>query len=69
MSSGGQDNLDGMSKEEFQQFIEDQDEEKPALEEKKYDLEEIVTLVELKPSKAARVVRAMLVSNDEEEGK
>jgi flagellar M-ring protein FliF len=69
MSSGEQDNLDGMSKEEFQQFIEDQDEEKPALEEKKYDLEEIVTLVELKPSKAARVVRAMLVSNDEDEGK
>lgn len=66
MSSAEQDNLDGMSKEEFQQFIEDQDEEKPALEEKKYDLEEIVTLVELKPSKAARVVRAMLVSNDED---
>lgn len=66
MSSAEQDNLDGMSKGEFQQFIEDQGEEKPALEEKKYDLEEIVTLVELKPSKAARVVRAMLVSNDED---
>lgn len=66
MSSGDEDQIDGMSKDEFKKFIEDQDEDQPALEERKYNLEEIVNLVELKPTKAARVVRAMLVSNEDE---
>jgi len=38
----------------------------PALEGKKYDMEEIVNMVDMKPDKAAKIVRAMLVSNDEE---
>ncbi|WP_138430795.1 flagellar basal-body MS-ring/collar protein FliF [Fodinibius saliphilus] len=57
--------VEGMSKEELQDLIDsDENEEIPALEEKKYDLEEIVNMVELKPSKAAKVVRAMLILND-----
>lgn len=67
MSSGEEDQINGMNRDEFKKFIEKQDEEQPALEERKYNLEEIVNLVELKPAKAARVVRAMLISNVEEE--
>lgn len=66
MSGGEEEQIDGMSKEEFKKFIEEQDQEQPALEERKYNLEEIVNLVELKPTKAARVIRAMLVSNEDE---
>ncbi|SHG15082.1 flagellar M-ring protein FliF [Fodinibius roseus] len=66
MSSGDDDQISGMSKDEFKKYIEEQDEDQPALEERKYNLEEIVNLVELKPTKAARVVRAMLVSNEDD---
>lgn len=65
MSSSEEGQIEGMSKDDFKQLIEDKEQDQPALEGAKYNLEEIVNLVELKPSKAARVVRAMLVSNED----
>jgi len=64
-STGGE-NLEEMDEDELQELMDsDENQEVPALEEKNYDLEEIVNLVELKPSKAAKVVRAILITNDE----
>ncbi|NGP87404.1 flagellar basal-body MS-ring/collar protein FliF [Fodinibius halophilus] len=65
--NSNEEQVEGMSKEELQDLIDsEENEEVPALEESNYDLEEIVNMVELKPSKAAKVVRAMLILNDEE---
>ncbi len=57
--------LEDMTKEELKEFMDDEEnDEIPALEEKKYDLEEIVNMVDMKPDKAAKIVRAMLISTD-----
>lgn len=61
-----EESYEGLSAEDLQELVSDnEDDELPALEEKKYDLDEIVDMVELKPTKAARVVRAMLIIDDE----
>lgn len=60
--------VEGMSEEDMQSLIsgddEPQERQQPSLEEKGYDLEEIVNMVEMKPSKAAKLVRAMMIKND-----
>jgi flagellar M-ring protein FliF len=56
--------LQGMNKEEL--MGEEENEEMRAIEGKKYDMEEIVNMVDMKPEKAAKIVRAMLISTDEE---
>lgn len=59
--------LEDMSERELEELMDSGDkEEVQALEGKKYDLEEIVNMVELKPEKAAKIVRAMLISTDSE---
>jgi len=64
LSGQGSESIGKLTKEELQELINDEDNRPHALEEKKYDLEEIVNLVEIKPEKAAKVVRAMIISND-----
>ena len=55
--------LEDMSKEELQDLKNKEENEAiPALESKKYDLDEIVNMVEIKPEKAAKIVRSMLIS-------
>lgn len=57
--------LENMSEKELEELRGSEDkEEVQALESKKYDLEEIVNLVEMKPDKAAKIVRAMLITNN-----
>jgi len=64
LESQGNENIGKMTKEELQELLSEETKETPTLEEKKYDLEEIVNLVEVKPEKAAKVVRAMIITND-----
>jgi len=59
--------LDNMSDEELENLKADEENEVPALEGKKYDMEEIVNMVDMKPDKAAKIVRAMLISDESEE--
>jgi len=66
LSDQGDKSINELDKEELKELINNKEEsDKPALEEKKYDLEEIVNLVELKPQKAAKVVRAMIITNED----
>lgn len=65
LGDGEEGSLEGLTKEELEKLIDNEAGDTPALQEKKYDLEEIVNMVELKPTKAARVVRAMLITDDE----
>jgi flagellar M-ring protein FliF len=59
--------LEDLSKEELEKLMSDEEkEEVKALEGKNYDLEEIVNMVDLKPDKAAKIVRSMLISTDKE---
>ncbi|PAU94626.1 flagellar M-ring protein FliF [Aliifodinibius salipaludis] len=56
--------LEGMSKQEL--MNDEEKEEMRALEAKKYDMEEIINMVDMKPEKAAKIVRSMLISTEEE---
>ncbi len=56
--------LQGMNNEEL--MAEEENEEVRALEGKKYDMEEIINMVDMKPERAAKIVRSMLISTDEE---
>lgn len=67
LDSQGNESIGKLTKEELQELISEETGHTPALEEKKYDLEEIVNLVEIKPEKAAKVVRAMIISNGNDE--
>lgn len=59
--------LNDMSKEELEGLMDDEEkEEVKALKGKNYDMEEIVNMVDMKPDKAAKIVRSMLISTDEE---
>ncbi len=59
--------MEDLSKEELEKLMSNEDkEEVKALEGKKYDMEEIINMVDLKPDKAAKIIRAMLISTDEE---
>ncbi|HYX06044.1 MAG TPA: flagellar basal-body MS-ring/collar protein FliF [Bacteroidales bacterium] len=64
LGSQGYEGIGKSAKDELQELINEKNSDTPALEEKKYDLEEIVNLVDVKPEKAAKVVRAMIISND-----
>lgn len=66
--AGGQmdSKLEDMSKEDLEKFLDDEEnEEVKALEGKKYDMEEIINMVDMKPEKAAKIVRSMLISTEE----
>ena len=59
--------LENMSKKELEELMQDEEnEEVKALEGKNYDMEEIINMVDMKPDKAAKIVRSMLISTDEE---
>lgn len=59
--------IENMSEEELKELINDQGTtELPEAREKNYDMEEIVNMVEIKPEKAAKIVRGMLMSSDDD---
>ncbi|MCW9705380.1 flagellar basal-body MS-ring/collar protein FliF [Fodinibius salsisoli] len=60
--------LESKNKEEMENLMGDQDEEGvKALKGKSYDMEEIINMVDMKPDKAAKIIRSMLISTDDDE--
>lgn len=63
--------LEGMSEEEIEELMGDEENEeikalKSQRKSKNYDMDEIINMVDMKPDKAAKIVRSMLISTDEE---
>ncbi|MEL7833585.1 flagellar basal-body MS-ring/collar protein FliF [Fodinibius sp. Rm-B-1B1-1] len=61
--------LEDMSEEELGNLMGDDGEKAKALESrsKNYDMDEIINMVDMKPDKAAKIIRSMLISTDDEE--
>lgn len=57
--------LGSLSEEELKELMDDK-EKVPALEGETYDMDEIINMVEVKPAKAAKIVRAMLITSENE---